>query len=263
MNTKKMSGIVSLCLIVVALLLGSGTVVSQTGYPQSADKYVNDYAEILEPSDKAALRARLCDLDVQSGVELTVLTIDSIHNYDTGDATLESFATNLFNAWGIGDEERNDGVLILVAKSDRRVRIALGRGYGSQVDQAMQRVIDEEMVPHFQQADYDRGVIQGAEAVIDVIVGLDDVSSDGKYTARDAWLGLFAGLIGGGLVLGAAYAIARRSSGRRLGSSKQRRSKSEDANDYWRNWHDGGGSSGGGDSFGGGSSAGGGASGEW
>jgi uncharacterized protein len=68
----------------------------------------------------------------------------------------------VFNAWGIGDAERNDGVLILVAKSDRRVRIALGKGYSSRDDQAMQRVIDEEIVPYFQQGDDSQGVVRRA-----------------------------------------------------------------------------------------------------
>jgi uncharacterized protein len=265
MSMVKMSKIVCLCLVIIVLLaLGSTKVGAQAGYPRPVDKYVNDYAEVLESKDEQTLRARLYDLDTYRGIEVTILTIDSIRDYDTGDETIESFATNLFNVWGIGDKERNEGVLILVAKSDQKIRIELGRGYGSGVNQAMQRVIDEKMVPHFRQADYSRGVIAGTEAVIDVIAESNEVPSGGsQYKVRDAWLGLLVGLIVGGFMLRVAYAISKRSAAKRVGRSKKRRSRGRNTSEHWRDWHGRGGSFGGSDSFGGGSSAGDGASGEW
>jgi uncharacterized membrane protein YgcG len=60
---------------------------------------------------------------------------------------IESFATNLFNTWGIGDREKSNGFMILVAVHDRRVRIELGSGYSGEMDQVMQRVMNEDMLP--------------------------------------------------------------------------------------------------------------------
>ena len=259
-----MSKIALFMTIIATLLPGSKTVIAQADYPQPTDKYINDHAEALEPNDEQALRAVLSDLDLQSGIEATVLTIHSIHDYDTGDATMESFATNLFNAWGIGDKKKNDGVLILVAIDDKKVRIELGSGYGSQLDQAMQRVIDEEILPRFRQGDYDRGIDEGVRAIINAITQGPELSPGGdEYTARDAWLGLLGGLIASGLLVIVAYKATRRPPDRLGGRAKRRRAKRRNSSDHWRNWHGGSGSSGGSDSFGGGSSDGGGASGEW
>jgi uncharacterized membrane protein YgcG len=91
----------------------------------------NDYAKVITSSDEKSIRNMLADLEAQTGIEATVLTINSIYDHDTDDKPIESFATNLFNTWGIGDREENNGFMILVAVHDRRVRIELGSGYSS------------------------------------------------------------------------------------------------------------------------------------
>jgi uncharacterized protein len=100
------------------------------------------------------------------------VTIDSISDYHTGDETIESFATHLFNTWGIGDSQRNDGVLILIAVKDRKVRIEVGSGYGSTQDANMQEVINEYMLPFFKRNDYSQGIYQGARAVVGTLTGI-------------------------------------------------------------------------------------------
>lgn len=139
---------------------------AQTGYPTANDPYLNDYAQVIRPEDAASIRQSLATLEANQGIEAVVLTINSIQDYDTGDSTIESFATNLFNSWGIGDADKNDGILTLVAVSDRNVRIEVGAGYGNSLDFAMQSVIDEYMVPNFKQNDYSSGIVQGTEAII-------------------------------------------------------------------------------------------------
>ena len=109
-----------LSLAVMAFFLALAPIArAQEGYPPPVDKYVNDYAGVLDLIAEDALRDDLSRLDNQTGIEMTVLTVDSIYDYGTGDPTIESFATNLFNTWGIGDRTRNDGILILVAVRDR------------------------------------------------------------------------------------------------------------------------------------------------
>lgn len=161
--------------VIIALLIGlssvTGTAVAQSGYPQAADKHVNDFAGLISPIDEAALQTLLTDLERQTGIEATVLTVDSIHKYPTSDATIESFATNLFNDWGIGDADRNDGLLVLVALDERQVRLELGRGYGREFDAAMQRVIDEEMLPRFREERYSLGIYEGTRAAIQTLSG--------------------------------------------------------------------------------------------
>ncbi len=184
---KRLIERVSLCMtVMVAILMGSATAMAQAGYPQPTDPLINDYAGLLTPHDAAGVRNLFTDLKRDAGVEAMVVTINSIRDYDTGDETIESFATNLFNTWGIGDEERNDGVLILVAVKDREVRIEIGAGYGDIQNANMQEVINEHMLPHFKEENYSRGIYLGARAVVGKLTGTwpEDLSQGASGTGR-------------------------------------------------------------------------------
>ena len=150
----------------LALLLAAAAAAAQSGYPDHRELEVNDFAGILSAQETERLRGLLRDLRQRTGIEATVVTIESIGDYGTGDRSIESFATGLFNAWGVGDAERDDGVMVLVAVGDRKVRIEVGSGYGSSEDRAMKAVIDSAMLPHFRNGDYGRGIVQGTETVV-------------------------------------------------------------------------------------------------
>lgn len=140
-------------------------------YPEADDLYVNDYAQLLTPEDAAGIRTLFTTLRSDWGIEAVVLTINTFRKYETQDTTLEGFATNLFNAWGIGNKEKNNGVLILVAVNDRKMRIELGAGYSKSMDWKMKSVIDEFMLPQFKRNNYSRGIYQGARAIISQLTG--------------------------------------------------------------------------------------------
>jgi len=158
---------------VLALLLTFTASIAnaQSGYPQRIDPAINDFADLLSPTDATAVRSMLQELRRDTGKELVVVTIASIDQYSTADKTIESFATNLFNSWGIGDRQRNDGVMLLVAVNDRRVRIELGDGYPHSVDEDMAIVIDSMILPSFKRDDYSQGIVQGVQGVIGKLTG--------------------------------------------------------------------------------------------
>jgi uncharacterized protein len=162
---------ISMSLAVLILALIGFATRAQAGYPKAKDLYVNDFAKLLTAQDAIAIRTALAKLRDGAGVHAVVVTILSIHGYGTGDQTIESFATNLFNKWGIGDRERNDGVLILVAVRDRKVRIELGSGYGGGYNAQMQGVIDRQMLPHFKEKNYSLGVLEGTDSVVQILSG--------------------------------------------------------------------------------------------
>ena len=136
-------------------------------YPKPITQYLSDYAKTVSPGDAEQIKALFKDLERQTGIEATVLTINSIGDYPTGDPTIESFATHLFNLWGIGHKQTNTGVLILVAVKDRKCRIELGKGWPSQYDSAMKTVIDTQMIPYFKSGDYSRGIYEGCRGVVE------------------------------------------------------------------------------------------------
>jgi uncharacterized membrane protein YgcG len=154
-----------------------------SAYPQPQDNYVNDYAGLLTVRHAGKIRKSFAKLEERRGVEAVVVTINSIRDYPTGDTTIESFATNLFNTWGIGHKEKNDGVLILVTVKDRECRIELGAGYGTAYDSAMKSVIDKKMIPCFKKGDYSTGIYKGAFAAI------------GKLTGKIPWGPILIGLV--------------------------------------------------------------------
>ncbi|MDP2898857.1 MAG: TPM domain-containing protein [bacterium] len=159
------------------------TPTAENSYPQPQDNYVNDYAGLVTERHAGQIRKRFGKLERKRGVEAVVVTINSIRDYPTGDTTIESFATNLFNTWGIGHTEKNDGVLILVAVQDRECRIELGAGYGRRYDLAMQSVIDKKMIPYFKKGDYSAGIYKGACAAV------------GKLTGKVPWFPILIGLL--------------------------------------------------------------------
>jgi Beta-propeller domains of methanol dehydrogenase type len=154
-----------LCLSV--LLAGAAEARRQGGgYPAARDPYVNDYAQVLTPDQEKTLRAELTRTRSAQGIHTTVLTVRSYRDYGTGEPTLEQFATNLFNRWGIGDRNRDDGVLVLVAVRDRKMRVEVGSGYGDAYDAPMKRVIDDEFLPYFKRDAYGEGIVNGTRAVL-------------------------------------------------------------------------------------------------
>ncbi len=156
-----------LCFVfAVAFVLVPRATQAQGQYPEHIDDYVNDFAEILSEQDSSTIHKLFEDLEHQTGIEAVVVTIKSIADYDTEDVSIEKFATNLFNTWGIGHKKENNGVLILVASGDRKCRIELGGGYGDRYNDVMKQIIDDEMIPYFKTDEYSRGIHAGAIAVV-------------------------------------------------------------------------------------------------
>lgn len=137
-------------------------------YPDFQSTTVNDYADVLDPSNEATLTTRLLELREERGVEMTVLTLQSQNDYAPGQS-MERFATGLFNHWGIGDASRNDGIMVMVLVDDRAMRIELGAGYPVAWDRVAQDVIGDHFLPAFRAEDYQTGIMQGTAAVMEEI----------------------------------------------------------------------------------------------
>jgi uncharacterized protein len=129
-------------------------------YPAPADPYLNDFAGLVAPDAAARMRDALKSLRDETGVEMTVLTIASRRDYDPS-PSIEAFATGLFNDWGIGDAGRNDGILVLVARADREMRIELGQGYDQGYDVLAQDMINRHFLPWFRDDKYSEGIEEG------------------------------------------------------------------------------------------------------
>lgn len=190
---------------VVGLICAPLVAVGQ-GLPDYVSSTVNDFADLLPPAAEAELDQTLTDLRAQSGVELVVVTIASIADYPDAPRTFETFATALFNKWGVGDATRNDGILVLVVRNDREMRIELGAGYPRAYDDIAGSVIRDVFLPSFRADDYETGISKGVAATIERIAKPHSIGAlpaledkDGgiqNWLSRNWIIVAFAGLFG-------------------------------------------------------------------
>jgi uncharacterized protein len=131
------------------------------------DGWVTDLAALIPDEVERALEARLEEWKQRTGHQIAVLTVP-----DLSGATIEAAAIAVGRAWGIGDAERDDGALLLVAQSERKLRIEVGTGLeGALTDSVSGRIVRDVIVPHFRANDAPAGVRAGVEAMIAVVEG--------------------------------------------------------------------------------------------
>ena len=133
--------------------------------PSPISAQVNDLADLLDGKDRREVTDMLKALQADTGIQMTLLTLDSQAPY-APDQSLESFAAALFDDWGIGDATRNDGILVLVLPDDRAMRIELGAGYNQAWNNEADRVMDRSFLPSFRSDKYARGIKDGISDTI-------------------------------------------------------------------------------------------------
>jgi len=147
--------LVSLCLGVAALALN---------FPPLTGRIV-DQANIIPRDTREALEPKLADLEAKSGIQLVIATVNSLEDQD-----IEPYANELFRYWKLGEKAKNNGVLLLVAPHERRVRIEVGYGLeGTLTDALSSVIISNAMAPRFKAGDFGGGIVRGVDDIITVL----------------------------------------------------------------------------------------------
>jgi len=142
-------------------------------FPNPDAGYVTDIGNLLTLDEEERIERWLWQAESRTGIEIIVVTVNSIADYPgTPNSSIKQFATGLFDTYGIGNMPKNDGVLLLVAVSDRKARIELGAGYGRLKDADARRIMGEEIVPSFRDEDYATGITKGVRAIMLEFAGL-------------------------------------------------------------------------------------------
>jgi uncharacterized protein len=137
-------------------------------YPNPDGGYVSDHADLLSTDEELRLERWLLQVEEKSNVEIIIVTLNSLSEYQgTNNNSIEAFATALFDTYGIGNRPKNDGVLLLISKNDRKARIELGKHYGRYRDSDATHIMNSIIVPHFKRGDYPAGITAGTEAIIE------------------------------------------------------------------------------------------------
>ena len=128
---------------------------------------VNDYAGMMSPATERLLEATLQRFEEAESTQLVVLTIPTL----AGDA-LEDFSIRVAEQWKIGRKERDNGVILVVAKAERKLRIEVGYGLeGRLTDAVSGRIIRNVIVPEFKAGRFEQGIVNGVNAMIQVVQG--------------------------------------------------------------------------------------------
>ena len=174
--------LLALLLSAFTLLLCSPTIAQDYAFPDRPDGPILDSADMLSPETEAALDRRLRDHSRDTGQSIIVATVP-----DLGGSTIEPYATALFAEWGIGGEQRDTGMLLLIARDDRKMRIEVGYGLHPYFGGIMAgRVIDGIISPRFKQGDFDGGVTAGVDAILEHLANSPEDAIAIEETARAA-----------------------------------------------------------------------------
>ena len=150
----------ALCLLVLSVGADAPKFPALTGR-------VVDEAGLLNPEAERDLAGRLAGLEKQTGAQGVVATVSSLDGY-----TIEEYANRLARQWALGQAETNNGVLLLIAPNERKVRIEVGYGLeGELTDALASRIIHEQILPWFRTGRFESGIIKGTEAMIGVLGG--------------------------------------------------------------------------------------------
>ncbi len=165
--------------LVISLLaaLLAAAAYAAANFPALTGRVVDD-AHILSAVTTADLERKLASLEQKSGIQLVVATVSSLNGEE-----IEPYANALFRTWKLGEAKQNNGVLLLIAPKERRMRIEVGYGLeGTLTDAVSSVIIANAIAPRFKAGDFDGGVTRGVD---DIITALTTDSAEWKPKATD------------------------------------------------------------------------------
>ena len=140
--------------------------------------YVNDYGNMISPSVEADLAVMLKKFEESDSTQVVILTVPSL-----GGDPIEDYSIKVAETWKIGQKGKDNGILFLVSRDDRKMRIEVGRGLeGKLTDLTAGRIIDLVVKPKFKTEDYDGGFAAGVSALIDATRG--EFTADRQVPSR-------------------------------------------------------------------------------
>jgi uncharacterized protein len=153
-------------LVAIALVLGAALSALALDFPTLSGRVVDD-AGILDAATRAALTQKLADLEAKTTDQVVVVTLKSLQG-----TSIEDFGVQLGRRWRVGQKDKNNGALLIVVPSERKVRIEVGYGLEGTLTDAISRlIIANGIVPRFRANDFPGGITRGVDDIISVLTG--------------------------------------------------------------------------------------------
>src|SRR5664279_1973314 len=148
----------------LVVLLCTAVIAFAVSFPALTGRIV-DQANIIPAATRATIEPKLADLEAKSGIQLVVATVKSLEGQE-----IEPYANELFRTWKLGEKTKNNGVLLVIAPNDRRVRIEVGYGLEGTLTDALSKVIiTNAITPRFKAGDFNGGIARGVDDIITVL----------------------------------------------------------------------------------------------
>ncbi len=170
---KKLFMPIKLFLLLVCLILTVNTyAIEFPERPDDANFYI-DKAGIINVEAAKQINQIGSQLLQEEQVAMFVVTLTSLADYDAAGYSIEGYAADLFDEWGIGFDDRNYGMLFLISKGDRKARIELGADWDRSYDRTAKEIMDTLIIPAFKNNDYSTGVVDGVKGLDAMARGLN------------------------------------------------------------------------------------------
>ncbi|MEZ5926207.1 MAG: TPM domain-containing protein [Hyphomicrobiaceae bacterium] len=154
------------CAAMLLALVAAAAVLAAPSFPTLTGRIV-DLANLMSPSEEAALTAELEALETKSTDQLVVVTLPSLQGYE-----IEEFGYQLGRHWGIGQKDKDNGVLLIIAPNERKVRIEVGRRLEPILTDGLSKlIIERTILPRFRRGAFGEGIRAGAKDIIDALLG--------------------------------------------------------------------------------------------
>lgn len=188
--------------LVLVVLGRPGVRAQETGFPERPGQreFLRDEVELFTPEQAAQLRQRCDRLLTDTAVPIVVVTLPSVEQYAGKEVTIEQYARQLFDHWGVGSKEQNRGVLVLYVKDTGKVRVELGGGWGHGRDAAVKQILVERLVPKRDAGDAAGGLLAAVEG-LEHMVRSPAVTSPPNVSGL-GWPVLLGIMLCGGVLLG-------------------------------------------------------------
>lgn len=177
-------------------------------FPDPQSDTVSDFADVLNATAEGRISRLLVETREATGVQMVVVTLPGIAGMGGAGMRMEDYGKALFNAWGVGEAERNDGIMLLLDTEAREARIALGAGYDPVYDGRAARVLSTAVLPPLRSGNFaegiEAGVVSARERLITPFLAGTPVTVTDGFETPDTESGALTGILGAAAFVGLA-----------------------------------------------------------
>lgn len=175
-DMKKTKALIAILLLAVTLCGCGG---EDTFIEPTEEFYVNDFADVISSEAENEMLSRSVALEQKTSAQVVTVTVDSLNGEEISD-----YATEIGRSWGVGSEENNNGIVILLSESDREIFIAVGYGLeGALPDSKTGRIIDTYGLEYLNEDNFSEGLLAISKAVVNEIYIEYGIEPEAGYTS--------------------------------------------------------------------------------